>query len=262
MKKQLTSFTTLLAVMFSVPTVEALEVDREVAPRVTIGGRLIATPSSVSRDGFAGQQDFDNSEIDISDSSFLMRFDKRTYDGGVAGALIGFSKPDKDTDLPEDIVAKYNAGLMGKQLNLDEHTVLEDIGKDDPDFIIKRRRREQYEETQHMLDLEKKKKEFQREEALEDGKVQIQLTLMQQQAMAGAQGGGPQPAGGGGGNASLAEAMRNPEKQRAAARNRGRTTQNLRGQNNNPARNKVQLADRASPGTSSPAISNQRNQSR
>jgi len=32
MKKQLTSFTTLLAVMFSVPTVEALEVDREVAP--------------------------------------------------------------------------------------------------------------------------------------------------------------------------------------------------------------------------------------
>ena len=81
----------------------ALEVDREVMPRVTVGGRLIATPTITWNRGIAAVANKEENGIDISDSSLLLRFDKRLYDGGVAGAKIGFSKPEAESDLNDDV---------------------------------------------------------------------------------------------------------------------------------------------------------------
>lgn len=60
---------------------QALEVDREVTPRITLGGRLITTVDSDSESGDAG--------INIGDSSFAARFDKRMFENGVAGGVLG-----------------------------------------------------------------------------------------------------------------------------------------------------------------------------
>jgi len=66
--------------------VTALEVDREVIPRTTLGGRVIATVDAVDLDSEPDKDD----EINLDDSSVLMRFDKRLYENGVAGAVVGF----------------------------------------------------------------------------------------------------------------------------------------------------------------------------
>ncbi len=82
----------------------ALEVDREVLPRLTLGGRLIATPSFESNGGFGAAADKDSNQVDISDSGILLRFDKRIFSNkGVGGAVIGLTKPDQNSDLPDDI---------------------------------------------------------------------------------------------------------------------------------------------------------------
>ncbi|KPK51511.1 MAG: hypothetical protein AMS22_10800 [Thiotrichales bacterium SG8_50] len=60
----------------------ALEVDREVMPRVTLSGRLITTlDSDYEASGDPG--------INMGDSSFSARFDKRMFEQGVAGAVLG-----------------------------------------------------------------------------------------------------------------------------------------------------------------------------
>jgi hypothetical protein len=64
----------------------ALEVDREVIPRVTLGGRVIATVDAFDLDSDPTRED----EINLDDSSVLMRFDKRMYQDGVAGAVVGY----------------------------------------------------------------------------------------------------------------------------------------------------------------------------
>ena len=84
-------------------TVQALEVDRAVIPRMTIGGRVIATPSVTLKTGFEAIDNDTSSEIDISDSGILLRADKLLYVNGVAGAVIGLTKPDEDSDLNDDI---------------------------------------------------------------------------------------------------------------------------------------------------------------
>jgi len=65
---------------------QALEVDREVLPRITLGGRIISTVDVVDFDTDPAKK----SEINIDDSALLLRFDKRLYSGGVAGAVLGF----------------------------------------------------------------------------------------------------------------------------------------------------------------------------
>ncbi|WP_126454552.1 hypothetical protein [Sulfuriflexus mobilis] len=103
MNMKLKTLSMALLAMLGIQSVAALEVDREVMPRVTVGGRLIATPSAGKSEGFAATDDEEHSAVDISDSSLLLRFDKRLYDGGVAGAFVGFTKPDADSDLDDDI---------------------------------------------------------------------------------------------------------------------------------------------------------------
>jgi len=66
----------------------ALEVDREVMPRMTLGGRVIATVDAVDLDSDPNADD----QINLSDSTLLTRFDKRLYGKGVAGAVVGFKE--------------------------------------------------------------------------------------------------------------------------------------------------------------------------
>lgn len=59
----------------------ALEVDREVLPRITLGGRMVTTLDS-------------DQSINIEDGGIAARFDKRMYENGVAGAVVGIKEND------------------------------------------------------------------------------------------------------------------------------------------------------------------------
>ncbi|MGD8940467.1 MAG: hypothetical protein PVJ72_13865 [Gammaproteobacteria bacterium] len=69
-------------------SVNALEVDREVIPRMTLGGRVISTLDAVDLDSEPEAK----GGINLSDSAILMRFDKRMYRNGVAGAVVGIKE--------------------------------------------------------------------------------------------------------------------------------------------------------------------------
>ncbi|GMQ91649.1 MAG: hypothetical protein BMS9Abin11_0958 [Gammaproteobacteria bacterium] len=98
------------------PLVQALEVDREVSPRLTLGGRLIATPFYATTKGAPGIRDGNQSQVDISDSGLLFRFDKRIYNNkAVAGAIVGFTKPDQDDDLKDDVYFHHLYGFLQSQ---------------------------------------------------------------------------------------------------------------------------------------------------
>lgn len=77
---------TAISLLIVAQPIAALEVDREVMPRVTLGGRVIATVDAIDLDSDPTRED----EINLDDSSVLMRFDKRMYEDGVAGAVVGF----------------------------------------------------------------------------------------------------------------------------------------------------------------------------
>lgn len=79
----------VLSILFY-STADALEVDREVKPRVTIGGRLLTTMDAVDYDSDPQEK----GRINLGDSSILTRFDKRLYREGVAGAVIGLKEAD------------------------------------------------------------------------------------------------------------------------------------------------------------------------
>jgi hypothetical protein len=68
----------------------ALEVDREVLPRITLGGRVLATLDSYDWDSAPTKED----EINIEDSLIMARFDKRMFEDGVAGGVIGIKEHD------------------------------------------------------------------------------------------------------------------------------------------------------------------------
>jgi hypothetical protein len=69
-----------------------LEVDREVLPRLTLGGVIVGTLDAVDWDSDPGREESINSE----DSFIALRLDKRLYEAGVAGAMVGF-REDADT---------------------------------------------------------------------------------------------------------------------------------------------------------------------
>jgi len=66
----------------------ALEVDREVKPRITVGGRVIATLDSYDWDSNTSKED----EINTEDSTIMTRFDKRMFEDGVAGGVLAFKE--------------------------------------------------------------------------------------------------------------------------------------------------------------------------
>lgn len=70
----------------------ALEVDREVLPRLILGGRLISTMDYLQLDSQPNR----DSHINLDDSALLLAMDKRIYDmQGVAGAVVGFRDGDQ-----------------------------------------------------------------------------------------------------------------------------------------------------------------------
>lgn len=77
-----------------VSTTYALEVDREVMPRVTLGGRVIATYDANELDSNKTKED----EINLEDSTIMARFDKRMFGDGVAGATLGFTEHDDNVE--------------------------------------------------------------------------------------------------------------------------------------------------------------------
>jgi len=86
MNFKITHFAVAVSLLLVAQHTAALEVDREVIPRVTLGGRVIATVDAVDLDSEPDKKD----EINLDDSSVLMRFDKRMYQDGVAGAVVGY----------------------------------------------------------------------------------------------------------------------------------------------------------------------------
>ncbi|MFV1998024.1 MAG: hypothetical protein ACC641_08435 [Acidiferrobacterales bacterium] len=79
----------------------ALEVDREVLPRITLGGRLISTVDS-------------DQSINIGDSSFATRFDKRLYENGVAGGVIGIKEDGGVINFNQTHVFFWNRDIEAK----------------------------------------------------------------------------------------------------------------------------------------------------
>lgn len=80
-----TSAAVMAATFMLAGTAQALEVDRAVLPRITLGGRVITTLDS----------DYDASGdpgINMGDSSIAARFDKRMFENGVAGAVLGLKE--------------------------------------------------------------------------------------------------------------------------------------------------------------------------
>ncbi len=88
MKRHLLSLITLTVVGVMSTQSFALEVDREVLPRVTVGGRVITTLDTYNWDSNTGKDD----EINTEDSTIMMRFDKRMFEDGVAGTVVAFQE--------------------------------------------------------------------------------------------------------------------------------------------------------------------------
>ncbi|MCK4586351.1 MAG: hypothetical protein KAU29_03365 [Gammaproteobacteria bacterium] len=81
-------FLPVLIATLTTPAALALEVDREVMPRIQLGGRIMASVDMVDLDSDPNAE----TNINLADSSLLARFDKRMYGGGVAGATVGFAE--------------------------------------------------------------------------------------------------------------------------------------------------------------------------
>lgn len=80
------SIVTLLLLLMVGPVL-ALEVDREVMPRISLGGQVISTVDAVDLDSDPDAE----SDINLSDSSLLLGLDKRLYGKGVAGGVLGLT---------------------------------------------------------------------------------------------------------------------------------------------------------------------------
>jgi hypothetical protein len=87
----------VLVLFLSVTTgvLHALEVDRAVTPRITLAGKVVATTDAVAFDS----QPVAESGINTGDSSLLLRLDKRLYEEGVGGAVVGFGEHDEELSL-------------------------------------------------------------------------------------------------------------------------------------------------------------------
>ncbi len=76
----------------------AVDVGANVAPRITLGGRLIASQEAEWSLG-RGRRDRDAFPVSVADSSILARFDRKLFDRSVGGAVVGLEFPDPDADV-------------------------------------------------------------------------------------------------------------------------------------------------------------------
>jgi len=104
--KNVINFCLFCSLLMGSNLVMALEVDREVAPRITIGGRII---TSIDNRNFDSDLER-HSGFNLNDSTLLMRFDKRMFSKGVAGATIGIKEEgegEKKSILMQELHAFY-----------------------------------------------------------------------------------------------------------------------------------------------------------
>ena len=95
MKFKNSIFTLVCATALLGSSAYALEVDREVLPRITLGGRLITTLDS-------------DQSINIDDGGIAARFDKRMYENGIAGAVLGIKENDGSAAFNQQHVFFWN----------------------------------------------------------------------------------------------------------------------------------------------------------
>ncbi len=86
---------------------QALEVDREVLPRITLGGRVIGTLDATDLDSNSARSGTINSE----DSELALRMDKRLYENGVAGATLSFREDADAVHFANHYVFFWNENL-------------------------------------------------------------------------------------------------------------------------------------------------------
>ena len=125
MKKQLISLAAGMTAAFFVANAMALEIDPNVPPEISLGGRLIATAnlSDTERPGGGNKSE---AALDIADSSILISASKYMFSAGDYGyAVLGLILPEDDSDLPDEIFV---------------HQALVGMGSQDYDFVLGRTR--------------------------------------------------------------------------------------------------------------------------
>jgi hypothetical protein len=103
----------------------ALEIDPNVPPEISLGGRLIATANLSDTERPVGGNKSE-AALDIADSSILISASKYMFDAGDYGyAVFGLILPEDDSDLPDEIFV---------------HQALVGMGSQDYDFVLGRTR--------------------------------------------------------------------------------------------------------------------------
>lgn len=113
MMKRIMNYSFALLFGVAASAVSALEVDRAVAPRITIAGKVVATADAVTQDS----EPLAKSGINASDSALLLRLDKRLYGEGVGGAVVGFTEHDEEVSfhqLHAFYRAQYTRVMVGR----------------------------------------------------------------------------------------------------------------------------------------------------
>lgn len=70
----------------------ALEVDREVMPRINVAGEIIATHDNTHFQSTGNSK----ATVNVDDSALMLTLDKKLFDDGVGGARIGFKEANPD----------------------------------------------------------------------------------------------------------------------------------------------------------------------
>ena len=115
MKMKLISLAAFLAAaLFAAPAM-ALEVDPNVPPEISLGGRLIATANLSDTERPVGGNESE-AALDIADSSILIGASKYLFSAGdYAYAVLGLILPEDDSDLPDEIFIHQATVGMGSQ---------------------------------------------------------------------------------------------------------------------------------------------------
>lgn len=133
MKRYLVSSIALSLWSATATSAYALEVDREVKPRITVGGRVITTLDSYDWDSDPSKKD----EVNTEDSMLMMRFDKRMYENGVAGAVISFMENDGNVDFNQLNTFYWNEDFKARlgRTRLRNFIIEFPLIREDDDFI-------------------------------------------------------------------------------------------------------------------------------
>lgn len=93
----------------------ALEIDPNVPPEISLGGRLVATANFSDTEQAVGSNKTE-AALDIADSSILISASKYMFTAGDYGyAVLGLLIPEDDSDLPDGIFVHQAAVGMGSQ---------------------------------------------------------------------------------------------------------------------------------------------------